>query len=85
MQEPPVRRQTHMRIIDLLPNLITMAAIAAGLTAIRFGFNDAFESAVRLILLAAVLDGLDGRVARMTRSPDRIASVPWRRVAATRR
>ncbi len=65
MQEPPVRRQTHMRIIDLLPNLITMAAIAAGLTAIRFGFNDAFESAVRLILLAAVLDGLDGRMARL--------------------
>ena len=58
-------RGSHMRIIDLLPNLITLAAIAAGLTAIRFGFAGEFERAVRLILLAAVLDGLDGRMARL--------------------
>lgn len=65
MDDKPVKRQTHMRIMDLLPNLITMAAIAAGLTAIRFGFDGEFERAVRMILLAAVLDGLDGRLARL--------------------
>ncbi|MFZ5962308.1 CDP-diacylglycerol--serine O-phosphatidyltransferase [Thalassococcus sp. BH17M4-6] len=65
MSDEPVKRHSHMRIIDLLPNLITMAAIVAGLTAIRFGFEQAFERAVQLILLAAVLDGLDGRMARL--------------------
>ena len=58
-------KQSEIRLIYLLPNLITIAAICAGLTAIRFGYEGNFEMAVRLILAACVLDGLDGRVARL--------------------
>ncbi|WP_340110078.1 CDP-diacylglycerol--serine O-phosphatidyltransferase [Pikeienuella sp. HZG-20] len=54
-------------IVHLLPNLLTIAAICAGLTAIRFGFQGDFERAVRLVLLAGVLDGIDGRLARLLR------------------
>ncbi len=57
--------QANIRLIHLLPNLLTIAAICAGLTAIRFGFEGNFEMAVRLVLAACVLDGLDGRVARL--------------------
>lgn len=57
--------QSDVRILHLLPNLLTIAAICAGLTAIRFGYEGNFEMAVRLVLAACVLDGLDGRLARL--------------------
>jgi CDP-diacylglycerol--serine O-phosphatidyltransferase len=63
-----------LQLVQLLPNLMTIAAICAGLTAIRFGFQADFERAVRLILLAAVLDGMDGRLARMLKSESKIGA-----------
>lgn len=48
----------------VLPNAVTLAAICAGLTAIRLTIQDNHTAAVLLVLLAAVLDGLDGRLAR---------------------
>lgn len=47
-----------------LPNLLTLAAICAGLTAIRSAVVGDFAVAVQLILVACLLDGLDGRLAR---------------------
>ncbi|ABV94446.1 putative CDP-diacylglycerol--serine O-phosphatidyltransferase [Dinoroseobacter shibae DFL 12 = DSM 16493] len=64
MTRPPRRPRTEFSITNLLPNMLTVAAICAGLTAIRFGVDGNYEPAVLLILLAAVLDGLDGRLAR---------------------
>lgn len=58
-----------MKIIHLLPNLITLSSICAGLTAIRFGYQGQYEPAVQLILLACILDGLDGRLARLLKCP----------------
>ncbi|SNT35148.1 CDP-diacylglycerol--serine O-phosphatidyltransferase [Antarctobacter heliothermus] len=58
-------KQPKVRVIHLLPNLLTIAAVCAGLTAIRFGYEGNFEMAVRLVLAACVLDGLDGRLARL--------------------
>lgn len=58
----------ELPVVQLLPNLMTIAAICAGLTAIRFGIQGDFPLAVLLILIAGVLDGLDGRVARMLKS-----------------
>ena len=58
-------KQSDVRLVHLLPNLLTIAAICAGLTAIRFGYEGDFEMAVRLALAACVLDGLDGRLARL--------------------
>lgn len=51
----------------LIPNMITLLALCAGLTAIRFAIQGRFEEAVLAILLAAFLDGIDGRVARLLR------------------
>jgi CDP-diacylglycerol--serine O-phosphatidyltransferase len=52
----------------LAPNVITVGALAAGLTAIRFAFEGRWQLAVTAILVAAVLDALDGRMARLLKS-----------------
>src|SRR5262245_7974498 len=54
------------RSIYLLPNLFTTAALFAGFYAIVQAMNDRFEHAAVAIFVAMVLDGLDGRVARLT-------------------
>lgn len=56
------------RSIYLLPNLFTTAALFAGFYAIVQAMNSRFEYAAVAIFVAMVLDGLDGRVARMTRT-----------------
>ncbi|VFN03927.1 MAG: CDP-diacylglycerol--serine O-phosphatidyltransferase [Candidatus Kentron sp. G] len=62
-QPPPPR---HRRGIFLLPNLFTTAALFAGFYAIVAAMGERFEVASVAIILAIVLDGLDGRVARIT-------------------
>ena len=54
------------RGVYLLPNLLTSAALFAGFYSIIAGINGKFEAAAIAIIVAGLLDGLDGRVARMT-------------------
>ncbi len=54
------------RGVYLLPNLLTSAALFAGFYSIISGINDKFEASAIAIIIAGLLDGLDGRVARMT-------------------
>ena len=65
-------RDVPVRII--IPNLVTILALAAGLTAIRFAIEGQFEVAVIGVLVAAVLDGLDGRLARAIRGTSRFGA-----------
>lgn len=60
--------KSEIAVIQLLPNMLTVTAICAGLTAIRFGVSGNYVLAVQLILAACVLDGLDGRLARILNS-----------------
>ena len=48
----------------VVPNVVTLLALCAGLTAIRFAIEGRFEIAVLAIVFAAILDGIDGRIAR---------------------
>lgn len=52
-------------IRSLIPNSLTVMALCAGLTSIRFALDGRFDLAVIAILVAALFDGLDGRVARL--------------------
>jgi CDP-diacylglycerol--serine O-phosphatidyltransferase len=61
--EPQKRRGIY-----LLPNLFTTAAFFSGFYAIVAATNDKFEQAAIAVLIAMVLDGVDGRVARMTKT-----------------
>jgi len=65
---PMLDTRLRRRGIYLLPNLFTTGALFAGFYAIVQAMNGRFEHAAIAILIAMVLDGLDGRVARMTRT-----------------
>lgn len=58
----------------LLPNMITLLALCAGLTAIRFAFEGKLELALGAIVFAAGLDGIDGRVARMIKGQSKFGA-----------
>ena len=64
----PTRMSLRRRGIYLLPNLFTTAALFSGFYAIVQAMNNRFEHAAVAIFVAMVLDGLDGRVARLTRT-----------------
>ncbi len=72
---PPRRRGLRavpLRVI--LPNLVTLLALCMGLTAIRFSIEGQFETAVVAVIVAAILDGLDGRIARALRGTSRFGA-----------
>jgi CDP-diacylglycerol--serine O-phosphatidyltransferase len=70
----PERDDQQLLILKLLPNLISILALCSGLTAIRFAVAGNISIAVFLIALAAALDGLDGRLARMLKSESAIGA-----------
>jgi CDP-diacylglycerol--serine O-phosphatidyltransferase len=59
------RRLRDHSINRLIPNMLTLFALCAGLTSIRFALDQRWEQAVLAILAAAVFDALDGRIARL--------------------
>lgn len=61
----PIPRITGLSLNRLIPNILTLLALCAGLTAIRYGIRGQYQQAVIAILISAILDGLDGRVARL--------------------
>jgi CDP-diacylglycerol---serine O-phosphatidyltransferase len=65
-------RAVPMRL--LLPNIVTLLALCLGLTAIRFAVEGKVEWAVTAIAAAAVLDGLDGRIARAMKGTSRFGA-----------
>ncbi len=76
----PDRPQGHRRrfrtipVRTLLPNVITLLALCAGLTAIRLAIEQKFELALAAVVFAAMLDGIDGRVARMLKGTSRFGA-----------
>lgn len=73
MPEPP-RPRSKLPLVQLLPNFLTIMALCAGLTAIRFAAQGRFGYAIGLMVLAAVLDGLDGRLARLLKQESEIGA-----------
>jgi len=75
-QFPEVRRRRFrpIPVRMLVPNFITLLAICAGLTAIRLSTEGRMELAVAAIVFAAVLDGIDGRVARMIKGQSKFGA-----------
>lgn len=74
MAPSPERKERGFTLLQLLPNMMTIAAICAGLSAIRFGVQGDYVLAVRLVMAACVLDGLDGRIARFLRSESKMGA-----------
>ncbi|MEM1195250.1 MAG: phosphatidylcholine/phosphatidylserine synthase [Pseudomonadota bacterium] len=58
----------------MLPNVITAAALCSGLTGVRFAINGAWDYAILAVILAGVLDGVDGRIARLLNAQSRFGA-----------
>lgn len=74
MSRKPAEAPRELLVLKLLPNLVSILALCAGLTAIRFAVAGHFAMAILLIGTAAALDGLDGRLARMLKSESAIGA-----------
>ncbi len=72
MRRPLPGRGIPLRAIA--PNAVTALALCSGLTGIRFAIGGEWERAVLMVLLAGVLDGIDGRVARLVRGESRFGA-----------
>jgi CDP-diacylglycerol--serine O-phosphatidyltransferase len=72
---PPFRRRFKaIPVRTLLPNLITLLALCAGLTAIRLAVESKLDWALAAIVFAALLDGIDGRIARLLKGTSRFGA-----------
>ena len=63
-----VRRLSPLSVNRMVPNVLTLLALCAGMTAIRFAIAGEFQYAVFAIIAAGVFDGLDGRLARLLKA-----------------
>ena len=75
MQQPKnnfkiVPEKKSARVI--LPNMLTLIGVCIGLTSIRFALDGSYEFAIIAIIIAAVIDGLDGRIARLIKGTSKV-------------
>ena len=56
----------------ILPNILTLIGVCIGLTSIRFAMDEKFELAIIAIIFAALIDGLDGRIARLIKGTSKV-------------
>jgi CDP-diacylglycerol--serine O-phosphatidyltransferase len=71
------RRRPRLKGVSfnrVLPNLLTLIGLCCGLTAIRFGLEGRFAAAAAAIVAAGVIDGLDGRIARLLKGTSRFGA-----------
>jgi CDP-diacylglycerol--serine O-phosphatidyltransferase len=72
VKAPVERRGIPLRAV--VPNAVTAMALCSGLSGIRFAIAEKWDVAIAMIMLAAVLDGMDGRIARMLNGSSRFGA-----------
>ena len=65
-----IANKKNARVI--LPNMLTLIGVCIGLTSIRFALDEKFEFAIIAIIFAALIDGLDGRIARLIKGTSKV-------------
>ncbi|MBM3565680.1 MAG: phosphatidylcholine/phosphatidylserine synthase [Alphaproteobacteria bacterium] len=73
-RRPRRQRFKGLSINRMIPNMLTLFALCAGMTAIRFAIQERWEAAVAAICIAAVFDALDGRIARLLKGASRFGA-----------
>jgi len=68
------RRMSHLSVNRMIPSVLTLLALCAGMTAIRFAINGKFQYAVFAIIASGIFDGLDGRIARLLNATSRFGA-----------
>lgn len=70
----PGQRLRSFHINRMIPNTLTLLALAAGLSSLRFALDGKWHLAVLAVVAAAILDGLDGRIARILKGTTRFGA-----------
>ena len=70
----PKNRLSEIPFRKLAPNIVTMLALCSGLTSIRYSVQEDWGRAVLFIFLAGLLDGLDGRIARLLKASSKFGA-----------
>ncbi|MEE8253687.1 MAG: CDP-diacylglycerol--serine O-phosphatidyltransferase, partial [Hyphomicrobium sp.] len=70
----PIFRHRNVPVRILVPSFFTLLALCAGLTSIRMGIEERYDLALGLIVFAALLDGIDGRIARLLKASSRFGA-----------
>jgi len=74
VSDPVTAKGRGIPLRTLIPNAVTVLALCSGLTAVRFGIAGEWEKAVLAIVIAGVLDGIDGRIARLLKGASRFGA-----------
>ena len=56
----------------ILPNILTLIGVCIGLTSIKFAFDGKFELSIVAVIVAGIIDGLDGRIARLIKGTSKV-------------
>ena len=67
-------KRPRLSLNVMIPNMLTVLALCSGLTAVRFAYEARWEHAVLAILAAAILDALDGRIARLLKGTSKFGA-----------
>lgn len=73
-EQPPETPTRALTLRAMIPNAITAAALCSGLTGIRFAIDENWGAAVVAVIIAGLLDGVDGRVARALKAQSRFGA-----------
>lgn len=68
------KRLQHLEMRNIFPSMVTVLGLSAGLTGLRFALDGRFEAAVVAIVIAGVIDGLDGTIARLLKTSSKFGA-----------
>ena len=71
-QNKNIKLVSNKKTRVILPNILTLIGVCIGLSSIRFALDGKFEFAIIAIMFAALIDGLDGRIARLIKGTSKV-------------
>ena len=71
-EEKNIKLVSNKKTRIMLPNIMTLIGVCIGLTSIKFAFDGKFELAVVAVIIAGIIDGLDGRIARLIKGTSKV-------------
>ena len=71
-QNKNIKLVSNKKTRVILPNILTLVGVCIGLTSIKFAFDSKFELSIIAVIVAAIIDGLDGRIARLIKGTSKV-------------
>ena len=72
LQDKNIKLVSNKKTRVILPNILTLVGVCIGLTSIKFAFDGKFELSIIAVIVAAIIDGLDGRIARLIKGTSKV-------------